>query len=390
MKKTLAIILAILMIATTIPMAFAADVVKSGTFNKTSVNWALDSDNVLTISGEGTMGTYAGYAFNSSFQSSVKKVIIEEGVTDIYNGLFRNWSSLTSVYIADSVETIKDDAFRYCDKLTTICIGSGVKEIGYGVFMTNDMSLRKVIHYNGTEDMWRNIYKDQYYNQSPDIHYLEKISKPATCTEDGQEALVCTKCDETFRSKVIPASHTIETVDAKTPTCTEIGWDAYEYCTACTYTTYVEKGTLDHSLVLIKTTPAECGVPMVDFYNCEFCCNFEVAKPKFGTELFHSFTKYEITEAPTCNKAGEKAAPCDNGCGEIDVQTVPALDDHVDADGDYKCDFGCGYEFEKPAEPEAPADDICPDCGRPAHEDNFAQKIVCFVLMLINIIKGFF
>ncbi|MBO7319870.1 MAG: hypothetical protein J6V06_07635, partial [Clostridia bacterium] len=33
---------------------------------------------------------------------------------------------------------------------------------------------------------------------------------------------------------------TLVKVDAKAKTCTEIGWEAYEYCTACDYTTYVE------------------------------------------------------------------------------------------------------------------------------------------------------
>ena len=29
--------------------------------------------------------------------------------------------------------------------------------------------------------------------------------------------------------------------DAKAPTCTEIGWDAYDTCSRCEYSTYVEK-----------------------------------------------------------------------------------------------------------------------------------------------------
>jgi hypothetical protein len=264
---------------------------------------------------------------------------------------------------------------------------------------------------------------------TPTIHYCEeRAGFDATCTVDGAaDGWYCATCAKYVAGgEAIPAAHKTVAVEAKTPTCTEIGWDAYEYCTACDYTTYVEKEALKHSftkyevteeakcgvagkkvavcdngcgatdekaiealkhsLVLIKTTPAGCGAPMVEFYNCEFCCNCEVARPKFGTELFHSFTKYEITEAPTCNKAGEKAAPCDNGCGEIDVQTVPALDDHVDADGDYKCDFGCGHEFEKPA----PEDDVCEDCGRPVHDDTLVQSFVCWIIMLVNLIKSMF
>ena len=40
-----------------------------------------------------------------------------------------------------------------------------------------------------------------------------------------------------YLSDVVTVGHNIVSVDAKAPTCTELGWDAYEYCTACTYTT---------------------------------------------------------------------------------------------------------------------------------------------------------
>ena len=48
----------------------------------------------------------------------------------------------------------------------------------------------------------------------------------------------------------IPATNhkdTLVKVDAKAPTCTEIGWDAYEYCTECDYTTCVEIPVVDHA-----------------------------------------------------------------------------------------------------------------------------------------------
>lgn len=34
---------------------------------------------------------------------------------------------------------------------------------------------------------------------------------------------------------ILPVEHNLIQVDAKAPTCTEIGWDAYEYCTVCDY-----------------------------------------------------------------------------------------------------------------------------------------------------------
>ena len=44
----------------------------------------------------------------------------------------------------------------------------------------------------------------------------------------------------TYTSDTVAPTHTITQIDAKAPTCTEIGWEAYEYCTNCDYTTYKE------------------------------------------------------------------------------------------------------------------------------------------------------
>ena len=79
---------------------------------------------------------------------------------------------------------------------------------------------------------------------------------------------------------------------------------------------------------------------------------------------------------------------------------------HTDEDGDYICDHGCGYEFEKPAEPtpeeptpeepipeeptpEEPTEDtICEDCGK-VH-DGFFAELICFFTKIINFIKNLF
>ena len=365
MKKTLSIILAILMIVTTIPMAFAADVVKSGTFNRSNVNWVLDSDNVLTISGEGSMGTFAGYAFDSTVKSNVKEVIIKEGVTDIYGSLFNGWSRLTSVYIADSVENIGQDTFRNCNALTRICIGSGVKEIGYGAFMGSGI---KVIHYNGTESMWRNITKDMIYTQTPEFHYLEKISNPATCTGDGQEVLVCTECNDTFSSKVIPASHSIATADAKAPTCTEAGWEAYEYCTACKdYTTYKEIPA-SHSIATVEAKAKTCTEAGWDAY--EYCTACEDYTTKVEIPASHEIVKVDA-QAVSCTAIGWEAYEYCTACDYTTYVEIPVVD-HADADNDGVCDNG-GEQL------------ICPDCDRPVHEGEFNQ-FICLVLRFFKLL----
>ena len=50
-------------------------------------------------------------------------------------------------------------------------------------------------------------------------------------------------CNEDAKGE---CEHDIKTHPGKFPTCTEIGWDNYEYCTGCDYTTYKEKAALGH------------------------------------------------------------------------------------------------------------------------------------------------
>ena len=110
-----------------------------------------------------------------------------------------------------------------------------------------------------------------------------------------------------------------------------------------------------------------------------------------NSALTHSFTKYEVTEEAKCGVAGKKVAYCDHNCGMTDEKVIAALT-HKDDNGDYKCDNGCGHEFEKPA-PEEPTPDT-PDeptdnaCNHLCHKSGimgFFCKIIKFFSKLFKI-----
>ena len=157
-RKIISVLLSILMIITSVPLmaveSFAAVPVKSGTTGECT--WTLDSDGVLTISGNGKM---KDYSFNERkpWETSITKVVIENGVTSIGNWAFENCfsltsitildgvryigncaflccTSLTSITIPDSVTSIGDEAFEGCTSLTSVTIGNGVTSIGYKAF----------------------------------------------------------------------------------------------------------------------------------------------------------------------------------------------------------------------------------------------------------------
>ena len=128
MKKLLSIILAILMIVTTVPMAFAADVVASGNCgaNGGNVKWTLDSDGTLTISGTGNMADYERYPDVPwmNYRSDVKKLIIEDGVTSIGENTGYVLTFTTSIYIGKDVKSISGRARDALDsaRLETITV----------------------------------------------------------------------------------------------------------------------------------------------------------------------------------------------------------------------------------------------------------------------------
>ncbi len=101
-----------------------------------NVTWTLDEAGVLTISGTGDM---EDYEVSSSVpwygkRSSIKSVVLEEGVTSIGVYAFRTCISLESITIPDSVTSIGYRAFQYCKSLESIVIPDSVTSIGDDAF----------------------------------------------------------------------------------------------------------------------------------------------------------------------------------------------------------------------------------------------------------------
>ena len=73
----------------------------------------------------------------------------------------------------------------------------------------------------------------------------------ATCETDGKETdMKCSRCDAVEIGKTLPAlGHDPVHHDAKAASCTGIGWDAYDTCSRCDYTTYKEIAALGHDFV---------------------------------------------------------------------------------------------------------------------------------------------
>ncbi|SDL27023.1 Leucine rich repeat-containing protein [Sarcina sp. DSM 11001] len=86
-----------------------------------NLTWTLDGEGILTISGTGKMYDYTGENMPwCSFNSSVKAIHIEEGVTSIGKNAFYWCRQLEDVTIPESMTKIGEYAFDGCAGLTNV------------------------------------------------------------------------------------------------------------------------------------------------------------------------------------------------------------------------------------------------------------------------------
>lgn len=121
-KRIISMLLAIFMVVGMLPtVVFAADTVASGTCG-TNVNWTLDSDGTMTISGEGAMDDYitASDAPWYAHKDSIKAVKIAEGVNKIGTYAFYKYTNVTQVIIYGNLTEVGSNAFANCSGITTV------------------------------------------------------------------------------------------------------------------------------------------------------------------------------------------------------------------------------------------------------------------------------
>ena len=113
--------------------SFDADKVISSGKCGDDLTWTLDSDGTLIISGIGEMYDY-GEFYAEEWESEVRKVIVEDGVTKIGDTVFSCCSELQSVTFPEGLTEISNYAFFNCESLAKITIPESVKTIGSGAF----------------------------------------------------------------------------------------------------------------------------------------------------------------------------------------------------------------------------------------------------------------
>ena len=257
-KKFLAIILAILMVVTIIPLTAGAAAATSGTCGE-NLTWNFDtSTGTLTISGSGDMRNYS-HGWSSpwdSYDESVRKLVIDEGVTSIGDWAFYYFINVTEVDIPDGVTRIGDHSFGAWNKLENVTIPDSVKEIDTYAFWSDD-NLGSVTLPNGAITIGAHAFDG--CNKLTEVFIPESVEQIGQAVFSSCDSLTKITVDEknSFYSndehgvlfdkkKTIlihyPTSNT-RTSYTIPDSVTTIGEGAFAYCTSLTSVTIPDSVT---------------------------------------------------------------------------------------------------------------------------------------------------
>lgn len=148
----------------------------------------------------------------------------------------------------------------------------------------------------------------EYGEKDPDNHALvHPRAKAPTCTEIGWDAYdLCVRCGYTTRKELPALNHDLVRHVAQAPTCTEKGW-AYDTCSrlGCSYTTYAELPILGHDYQAVTVDPT-CEADGYTIFTCSRCKDSYTADPtdKLGHQFGAWFPNGTGSQSADCLRQG--------------------------------------------------------------------------------------
>ena len=165
----------------------------------------------------------------------------------------------------------------------------------------------------------------EYGEKDPNNHALvHPYAKAPTCTEIGWDAYdLCVRCGYTTRKELPALNHDLVRHVAQAPTCTEKGW-AYDTCSrlGCNYTTRTELPVLNHDLVQHAAQAPTCTEKGWNAYETCSRCNYTTYQEI--PALNHNLVRHDA-QAPTCTDPGWNAYETCSRCDYTTYAELPAL-----------------------------------------------------------------
>ena len=212
----------------------------------------------------------------------------------------KTWICLTTLLLLliSSVALAENEIVFYCSSCNAERIG--IKSDTYEYF-NQDVHIQRIIC-------------QVCNNKGRSIRSAHTETKAATC----QSPAYCGACQSYYGN---PAHDKVQH-EAKAPTCTTIGWDAYETCSRCDYTTYVEKTAQGHDRVSHAAKAPTCTTIGWDAYETCSRCDYSTYVEK--SALGHDIVKHDA-QAPTCTAIGWEAYDTCSHCDYTTYVELPAL-----------------------------------------------------------------
>ena len=176
-----------------------------------------------------------------------------------------------------------------------------------------------------------------------------EVTSEPTCMVDGEEARVCVHCNASEHRAVNKLGHDLVQHEAKAATCTEIGWNAYDACSRCDYTTKVEIPAKGHvPAPAVKENGLEpCCTDDGSYDLVVYCsvCNAELEReqitvPKYPSALI---TTKNPRENVILNDIGNGFAPLPKNIVKLSAEylftAVSPENATYEAYKDWCCDF---------------------------------------------------
>ena len=255
-----------------------------------------------------------------------------------------HWLSCTVCHEAKT----KMGAHWFVQGAVSVCLKSAATCVAPAVYYTNC----DYCYHKGTD-----TYVDPNNGPDPNNHdMMHHDAKAPTCTEIGWDAYeTCQREGCTYTTKVeLPAlKHKLVHHDAKAPTCTETGWDEYDTCSRCDYTTKVEIPAPGHDYTekVVKPTCEKVGYTLHTCKNCN-----DSYKDHQTKTLLHWYGEWtsngDGTHSATCKrkdckhvsktecaivefKQDEATRTLCPVCGNVSDSTHLALVEEVTAEGEH-------------------------------------------------------
>ncbi len=133
------------------------------------------------------------------------------------------------------------------DRYTQTIVATGHNYVGGVCTVCGYIHQHIITDNNGVEEIFDDSKIYIYSQYSNVLEVPGNIPPQLDCSEPYPAILTCPECKANLLVRVI-GEHSLVQHEGKAPTCTEPGWEAYQTCENCDYTTYKEIPATGHSI----------------------------------------------------------------------------------------------------------------------------------------------